>query len=90
MGLEIKKLLQVLLEIAEEDKGPKLTLGGFKSPPHVDAKDVEVSPLHMIFYLKGNLVRKDYFKINHMLPPSFNLVQGCTLLGKNIVSRSCL
>ncbi len=75
----------ILHETTEEDKGKELTLGGFKSPPHMDAKDTKLSPLHMIFNLKGFLVGKEYFKINHLLPPSFNLVQGSTLQGKSIV-----
>ncbi len=89
-GVGDKKIPQVFFEIAEEDKGPKLALGGFKSPPLVDAKDEEVNPMHVIFDLKGGLVGKDYFIINHMLPPPFNLVRGCTLLGKSVVPRSCL
>jgi hypothetical protein len=44
----------------------------------------------MIFNLKRVLVGKDYFKINHFLPLSFNLAWGCTLLGKNIVPRPAL
>jgi hypothetical protein len=82
------KLLKVLHEIVEEDKGKKLTLGGFRSPP--DAKDTEGSPLHMIFDLKKVLFRKEYFKINHLLPLPFNLTWGCTLLGKNVVPRLAL
>jgi hypothetical protein len=39
----------------------------------------------VIFDLKGVLVGKDYFKINHLLPPPFNLARARTLLNKNIV-----
>jgi hypothetical protein len=46
-----------------------------------------MSPLHVIFNWKGVLVGKDYFKINHLLPPLFNLARGPTLLGKNVISR---
>jgi hypothetical protein len=46
-----------------------------------------VSPLHVIFNLKGVLVGKDYFKINHLLPPMFNLTQIHTLLSKSVVPR---
>jgi hypothetical protein len=87
-GAKDEKLPQVLHEIPEEDKGLELALGSFKSPPPIDIKDVEVSPLHvMIFYLKGVLVGKDYFEINHLLPLPFNLVQGHTLLSKNVISK---
>jgi len=67
-------LLKVLHEVVKEDKGRKLDFGGFKSPLPIDAKDTKVSPLHVIFNLKGVLVGKEYFKINHLLPSSFNLV----------------
>jgi hypothetical protein len=80
----------VLHEIVEEDKGKKFALGGFKSPPLVDAKDAKVSPLHMIFDSKGVLVGKEYFKINHFLPSLFNLVRGPTLLSKSVVPRPTL
>ncbi len=46
-----------------------------------------MSPLHVIFNLKGVLVGKDYFKINHLLPPMFNLTQIHTLLSKSVVPR---
>jgi hypothetical protein len=74
----------------KEDKGQKLAFKGFKYPPPIDTKNVEVSPLHVIFNLKGVLVGKDYFKINHLLPSSFNLVQGHTLLGKNVFPKPIL
>jgi hypothetical protein len=45
-------------------------------------KDVEGSPLHLIFYLKGVLVRKEYFIINYLLPSPFNLIRGPILLGQ--------
>ncbi len=49
-GTRNEKLPRVLHGIAEEDKGPKLIFGSFKSPPPIDIKDVEVNPLHVIFY----------------------------------------
>jgi hypothetical protein len=54
-----EKFPQVFLEFAKEDKGPKLIFEGFKFSPFVAAKDMEMSPLHMIFNLKGVLVGKD-------------------------------
>ncbi len=74
---------------ADENKGKKLIFGGFKSPL-VDAKDMEVNPLHVIFNLKGVLVGKEYFRVNHLLPSPFNLAQGPTLLSKSLVSRLAL
>jgi len=88
-GARNDKLFKVLHEITEEDKGEKITLEGFKSFL-VYAKDTEVSPLHMIFDLKGFLVGNEYFKINHLLLLPFNLARGRTLLGKNIVPRLTL
>jgi len=46
-----------------------------------------VNPLHVFFDLKGVLVGKDYFRINHLLLLLLYLVQGPTLLGKNIVPK---
>jgi len=89
-GARDDKLLRVFHEINEEDKGKKLTLKGFKSPLPIDVEDMEVNPLHVIFNLKGFLVGKEYFKINHLLPLSFNIVQGHTLLNKMIVPRPTL
>ncbi len=83
-------LPRVFHEIAKEDKGKKLVIGGFKSPPPIDVEDVKVNPLHMIFNLIGVLVGNKYFKINHLLPPSFNLARGHTLLGKSVVPRPTL
>jgi hypothetical protein len=53
----------------------------------MDANDAEVNPLHVIFDLKGVLIGKEYFRINHLLPPMFNLARDPTLLGKNIVPK---
>jgi hypothetical protein len=72
-GVKSDKISRVLLEIAKEDKGKEFTFGGSKSF-YVDAKDMEISLLHMIFNLKGVLVGKEYFKSNHLLPLPFNLV----------------
>jgi hypothetical protein len=81
------KLPIFLHETTEENKGKELILGGFKSPPFIDAADTKVSPLHMIFDLKGAFVGKEYFKINHLLLAPFNLAWGHTLLGKSIVLK---
>ncbi len=72
-GAKDDTLLQVLHETIKEDKGKEFVFKGFKSPPPIDAKDTKVNPFHMIFYLKGVLVRKEYLKMNHLLPPPFNL-----------------
>jgi len=56
----------------------------------VDAEDVEVNPLHVIFDLKKVLVGKEYFRINHLLPLLFNLVRGPTLLSNSTVPRPIL
>ncbi len=89
-GAKDDGVLGVLHETIEKDKEKKLILGGFKSLPLVDAKDMDVSPLHVIFDLKGVLVRKEFFKINHLLLLPFNLVQGPILLGKSIIPRLAL
>ncbi len=89
-GVEDDALPGVLHETTKEDKGKKLTLGGFRSPLLVDAEDIEVNPLHVIFDLKGVLIGKEYFKVNHILPLSFNLTQGPTLLGKNVIPKLVL
>lgn len=89
-GVKDDKLLRILHEIIVEDKGKELALGHFKSPPPVNIEDVEVSPLHVTFNLKRVLVGKEYFRINYLWPPLFNLDQGCTLLGKNIVPSLAL
>jgi len=86
-GARNEKPLLVLHEIVEEDKGPQLAFGGLKSPSPIDTKGAKVSPLHVIFNLKGVLVGKDYFRINHLLPPTFNLIQIHTLLSKSVVPR---
>ncbi len=56
----------------------------------MDVEDAKVNPLHVIFNLKGALVGKEYFKINHLLHLPFNLVQGPILLGKNVVPKLAL
>ncbi len=56
----------------------------------MDAEDVEVNPLDVIFDLKKVLVGKEYFRINHLLPLLFNLVQGPTLRSKSTVPRPIL
>jgi hypothetical protein len=89
-GVGTNTLLRILHDYVEQDKGKELILGAFRSPPLVNVKDVKVSPLHVIFDLKRVLVGRDYFRINHFLPPLFSLVQGPTLLGKNIISMPTL
>ncbi len=54
----------------EEDKGLKLAFRGLRIPPLTYEKDAKVSPLHVIFNLKGVLVGKEYFRINQLLPIS--------------------
>jgi hypothetical protein len=88
-GVGDEKLCGIFHETIK-DKGPNLAFRSLKSSPPIDAKDTKVSPLHMSFNLKGVLVKKDHFKINHFLPLLFNLAWGYTLLGKNIVPRPCL
>ncbi len=89
-GAENDALPSVLHGIVKEDKGKELAIEGFKSFLLVDIEDVEVNPLHMIFDLKGVLVGKEYFKVNHLLPLPFHLARGPTLLGKNVVPRLIL
>jgi hypothetical protein len=72
-GARNDTFLVVLHESVEKDKGKKLALRSFRFLPPVDAKDAEVNPLHMNFNLKKVLVRKDYLRINHLLPLPFNL-----------------
>jgi len=89
-GARVDTLPRVFHESVKQDNEKELALGVFKSPPLIDAEDTKVSPLHVIFNLKGVFVVKDYFRINHLLPLPFNLVQGPTLLGKNIVPKLVL
>jgi len=89
-GVGTNTLPRNLHEFFKQDKGKELTFRIFISSPPNDVKDVEVNPEHVIFNLKGVLVGKDYFRINHFLPPPFNLARGLTLLGKNIVPKLAL
>jgi hypothetical protein len=66
----------ILHKTTKQDKGIEFTFRGFKFPLPMDAEDVEVTSLHMIFDLNGVLVGKEYFRINHLLSPSFNLVRS--------------
>ncbi len=86
VGAGDDKLFGIFHEVGEEDKGKELVLKGLKSPLPIDVKDVEVSPLHVTSDLKRVFVGKEYFKINHLLLPPFNLAHGHTLLNKSIVS----
>jgi hypothetical protein len=85
-----EKLLLVLHVITKEDKGPKLALRGFRSSSFANVKDTKVNILHMIFNLKGVLVGRAYFRINHLLPLSYSLAWNHTLLNKKVVPRPCL
>ncbi len=78
------------MKLFKKDKGKKFDFKGFKSPLFINTKDMEVSPLHVIFDLKGVLVEKEYFKINYFLLPPFKIVRGCTLLSKDIILRPTL
>ncbi len=62
-GVKNDKLPRFLHETAKEDKGKELILEGFKFLLLIDAKDTKVSPLHVMFDLKGVFVGKEYFKI---------------------------
>jgi hypothetical protein len=89
-GVGTYTCLRFFHEFAKENEGKELALEVFRSLLAIDAEDVEVSILHVIFDLKGVFVGKDYFRINHLLPPLFNLVQGPTLLGNNVVPKPTL
>jgi hypothetical protein len=84
-GAEDDTFHGIFHESTDEDKGKELMFWGFRSLLPIDAEDIKVSPLHVIFDLKGVLVGKDYFKINDLLLLPFNLAWGCTLLSKSIV-----
>ncbi len=93
MGFDDAKddtFLGVLLGTIEEDKQKDFAFRGFRSPPPMDVEDTKVNPLHVIFELKGVNVGKEYFRVNHFLPPPFNLAQGPTLLGKSVVTKLAL
>lgn len=87
--VEDDAFLRILHGLSKKIKGKNLLLG-IKFPLPVDAKDIEVNPLHMIFHLKKVLDGKEYFRINHLLLLLFNLVQGPTLLSKSDVPRLVL
>jgi hypothetical protein len=89
-GATNDNFFKVLHEIVEENTRKELALKGFRFPLPINTKDAKVSPLHVIFDLKGVLVGKEYFKINHFLPSLFNLVRGPTLLSKSVVPRPTL
>jgi hypothetical protein len=72
-GAKEDALPKVFHETIKEDKGKELAFGGFKSFLPVDTKDMEMNPLHVIFDLKGVLVGKDSFRINHFLLLLLNL-----------------
>jgi hypothetical protein len=48
-GTRDYSFIGVFHETAKEDKGKELDLKGFRSPLLVNAKDVEVNLLHVIF-----------------------------------------
>jgi hypothetical protein len=86
-GAKDNTLPGVFQKTIKKDKGEEFTFGGFRSLPHIDAK---VSPLHVIFDLKGVFIGKEYFKINHLMPPPFNFAWDHTLLGKSVVPKPTL
>ncbi len=51
---------------------------------------MEVNLLHVIFDSKEVFVGKEYFKVNHLLPPPFNVAWGPTLLAKNVAPMPIL
>jgi hypothetical protein len=51
-GAENEKPLPIFHEIVEEDKGPQLAFGDFRSPSPINTEGAKVSPLHVIFNLK--------------------------------------
>jgi hypothetical protein len=89
-GVGVDKFTKVFHESLEENNEKKIALKSFRSLPPIDAEDTEVNLLHMIFDLKGVLVGREYFRINHLLPLLFNSTWGCNLLGKNVVPRLTL
>jgi hypothetical protein len=89
-GAKNDAFLGVFHGTIKEDKGKELTFKGFKSPVLMDTEDAEVNLLHVIFNFKGVLVGKEYFRVDHLLPPPFNLIWGPTLLSKSIVPRPTL
>jgi hypothetical protein len=72
-GVGVDKLTRVFHEVAKENNGKEFALRSFRYFPLVDTEDTKVSPLHMIFDLKGVLVGREYFRINHLLLLLFNL-----------------
>ncbi len=68
--------LEFSMKLSKKIKGKNLP-----SKVLVNTKDVEISPLHVIFDLKWVLVGKEYFNFNDLLPLLFKLVWGHTLLG---------
>ncbi len=84
-GVGVDTFPRVFHKSTKQDKGKKLALGVFRSPLPINIENAKVNPLHVIFDLKWVLVAKDYFRINHLLPPPFNLIWGHTLLSKSIV-----
>jgi len=56
--LSIDKLLGILHEIVEKDKGQEIAFRRFRSPIPINVIDMEVNPLYVIFDLKWVLVGK--------------------------------
>jgi hypothetical protein len=73
-GVGVGTFPRIFHKSTKQYKGKELALGVFKSPFPINIEDAKVSPLHVIFDLKNVLVGKDYFRINHLLPPPFNLI----------------
>jgi len=49
-GAKDDKLPKLLHETNKKDKGKEFALKGFKSPLLIDAKDMKVNPLFVIFF----------------------------------------
>ncbi len=62
-GAGDEKLLGIIHETIEEDKGPKLALKCLISLPLIDVEDVKVNPLHVFFDLKGGLLGRIILKL---------------------------
>lgn len=58
-GVRDEKISSVLHEIVEKYKGLEFSFEGFRPLPLVDTEDAKVSPLHVIFELKGVFVGKE-------------------------------
>jgi len=76
------KLLPILHEIGEENTT--------RSKLPFKTKDLEMTHLHVFFYLKGVLVGKEYLSINYLLPLSYNIGLLPTSLNKRVIMSASL